>query len=112
MDHTFTFSISGIVLFCGGVITVSGAIGIVLNLINKAKEPNIKQDQRIETLEKRINKFEEFLANDKAKIESIEEGNKLVQQALLGLMSHAINGNDIDKLVKARDSLENYLVSK
>lgn len=112
MDQTFTLSISGIVLFCGGIITVSTAVGIVLNLITKAREPDLKQNQRIELLEKKIAKFEEYLENDKIKIEAIEDGNKLVQRSLLALMSHALNGNDITKLEEARNDLERYLINK
>jgi hypothetical protein len=36
----------------------------------------------------------------------------VTQQALLALMSHAINGNDIDKLSRAKDDLESYLINK
>ena len=56
--------------------------------------------------------FAEYLDRDNRRLNSLDEGNRVTQQALLALMSHAINGNDIDKLTRAKDDLESYLINK
>ena len=43
---------------------------------------------------------------------AIDDGNKVTQRAILALMKHAINGNDIDELRRAEKNLEEYLVEK
>ena len=45
-------------------------------------------------------------------IERIEEGNKITQQALLALLNHAIDGNDIAEVKKASKDLTDYLIRR
>lgn len=63
-------------------------------------------------METDVKQIKQHIDNDNKRIKSIEAGNRITQQALLALMSHAINGNDIDKLEKARDDLQQYLIEK
>jgi hypothetical protein len=35
-----------------------------------------------------------------------------MQQSMLALLSHALNGNDVDSLKKAKEDLQNYLIGK
>lgn len=81
--------------------------------------PDGKQNARIESIDKRLNTVEqaimrhtELLGNDKARFETIEAGNHVTQEALLALLSHAIDGDDDEQLRKARNSLQNYLITK
>ena len=41
-----------------------------------------------------------------------EEGNKYTQKALLALLAHAIDGNNVEQLRKAEDDLKNYLIDR
>lgn len=111
-DTTITFSVSDVLWFCGAVCTIAAAIAVFYKAVAKAQEPEHVQNQRLDALEKKVDKFAEFLDRDNKRLNSLDEGNRVTQQALLALMSHAINGNDIDRLSRARDDLENYLVSK
>lgn len=52
------------------------------------------------------------LTDNSERIESLEEGNRIICKALLAIMSHEINGNSIDKLQKAYDDMNDYLVDK
>ena len=42
----------------------------------------------------------------------IEKSNKITQTALLALLKHSLNGNDVDSLKDAEKSLEEYLIEK
>lgn len=85
---------------------------IAIAIVGKIKSPNVRQDERITALETNVAQLKEFLDNDNRRIKSIEAGNRVTQQGLLALMSHALNGNDVDKLEKARDDLQSYLISR
>ena len=52
------------------------------------------------------------LKDNSERIDSLEEGNKVICKALMAMMSHEINGNSIDKLQKAYDAMNEYLIEK
>lgn len=52
------------------------------------------------------------LDNDNRRIESLEDGNKVVCKALIALLSHEMNGNSKDKIEKALESLNQYLIER
>ena len=111
-DTAITFTLSDVLWLCGAVCTVAAAIAVFYRAMVKAHEPEHIQDQRLDALEQQVKKFAEYLDRDNRRLNSLDEGNRVTQQALLALMSHAINGNDIDKLSRAKDDLENYLINK
>lgn len=111
-DATITFTISDVLWFCGAICTIAAAIAVFYRAAVKVQEPEHVQNQRLDALEKKVDKFSEYLDRDNRRLNSLDDGNRVTQQALLALMSHAINGNDIDKLSKAKDDLESYLINK
>lgn len=119
MDTVIQFTPAQLIAFAGAIITISSAIGILINLISKLKEPEKKQDERIKALEDRadkydgiIEKFQGYFNNDDKRLRAIDEGNKITQTALLALLKHALNGNDTKALKDAEKDLENYLINK
>lgn len=111
-DTTITFSVTDFLWLCGAVCTIAAAAAVFAKAFAKAQEPENVQNRRLDALEETVGKFETYFDRDKRRLDSLDEGNRVTQQALLALMSHAINGNDIDKLSKAKDDLENYLINK
>lgn len=116
MNDPITFTpeqlISLIVWICGAIVSISAAITIIIKVINKAKEPERNQNERITALEGKVAKYEKYFDNDNKRLVELEKGNIVTQQALLALLSHAINGNDLDSLKEAKTKLERYLVNK
>lgn len=88
--------------------------------IKSAKEPTKLLEQRIINLEsitsteykERFKNYDDHFAKDLQRIEKIEEGNKITQQALLALLNHAIDGNDIEEIKNASKDLTNYLIRR
>lgn len=108
-----------IIAICGSIVTVSAAVTVIIKLITKAKEPEIAQNERLTKCETDINEiyrkfmdYDRYLKHDKVRLNRLEDGNEIVSEALLGLLSHAINGNDIQALTTARDKLNAYLIKK
>lgn len=104
---------------CSALITISAAVSIVISVIKKLKEPENVQNQKLEDISKKIDSIEarlkiheEYFNNDNRRISAIEEGNRVTQKALLALMSHAINGNNVEELKKAENTLREYLINK
>ncbi len=119
MDTVIQFTPAQIIALATAIITISTAVGVIINLISKAKEPEKKQDERIKSCESRldkldviIEKFQGYFSNDDRRFKEIEEGNKITQTALLALLKHSINGNDTKALKEAEKSLEEYLINK
>lgn len=104
---------------CSALITISAAVTVVINAIKKLKEPENAQNdkiketnERVSNIERKLESYDEFFNKDNKRIAAIEEGNRVTQKALLALMSHAINGNDVDKLKEAENALREYLINK
>lgn len=116
MNQPITFTpqqILELVLWvCGAIVSVSAAIAVIVKVVQKAKAPEKNQNERIEKLEKEMEKFKQFFENDNRRLRKLEDGNIVTQQALLALLSHALNGNDMDSLKKAKEHLESYLTGK
>lgn len=127
MDNVITFTPSQLFALilgvCGAIITISAAIGVITGVITKviekAKAPERKQDERLDAHEKRLNAHDEiietfrtYFANDDKRFKAIEKSNKITQSALLALMKHALNDGDISNLKTAEKQLEDYLIEK
>lgn len=97
---------------CTAILTVGNAGLVIATIITKAKAPNKAQNERISNLEKDMAEVRHYLDSDNKRIKIQEDGNKVTQKALLALMSHALNGNDNDKLMEAKDELERYLINR
>lgn len=91
------------------IITVGAVVTLFITVSKAAQRPNQTQDERLDALEKWQSEVETRLETGSSHFERIDSGNRVTQRALLALMSHAINGNDIGKLRKAKDDLETYL---
>jgi hypothetical protein len=112
------------------VANVSLILAVVLSAFNlwdkidakkKAlKEPTKAMENRIAVLERTVNyemveRFEQYDSHfdrDLRRLESIEEGNRVTQKVLLALVSHALDGNDIEGLKDAKKDMEQYLINR
>lgn len=123
MDNTITFTPAELVAIilgiCSSIVTISAAIGVIIKVIEKAKAPEKKQDERLDKIDRRlddhdkiIEQFKEYFTNDDNRFKAIEKSNKVTQTALLALLKHSLNGNDMESLKEAEKSLEEYLIQK
>lgn len=52
------------------------------------------------------------LKQDKARIDTLEDGQRAMCRGILALLSHEINGNSIDKLKEAHSGLTDFLIER
>lgn len=94
------------------ILTLAAVVTMVVTVNKTIQKPNRDQNERLDALETWREKVDTRLEEGSQHFKDIDEGNKVTQKSLLAIMSHEINGNDIDKLKAARDELENYLTEK
>lgn len=110
-------------VFCGAIITISGAIAVIVKMVNNIRKPEKKQNERLDAIEKEIKEINDRLKDgnkrfqaDKEHVDELEarmdETNLIIIKTLQALTSHAIDGNNTDKLVEANKELNNYLLSQ
>lgn len=123
MDNSITFTpsqlISIILGICAAIVTISAAVGVIVKAIEKARAPEVAQNERLDKIEERLakldeinEKFKRYFTNDDNRFKNIEKSNKITQTALLALLKHSLNGNDTEALKQAEKSLEDYLIEK
>lgn len=97
---------------CAAITAVGSAVAWIAKGVSKARAPEKRQDERITDLERRVAKHDEFLDRDKERLEMIEAGSRVTQRAILALLAHGIDGNDIDALRAAKSELQDYLIKR
>lgn len=106
-----------------GIISISGATAVIYKIVHKAKQPEVKQNERITALEKEIKSINERLEKgdqrfdlDQQRMNSLEktmkETNKVIIESLQALTAHAIDNSKVELLEKADKSLNDYLRSR
>lgn len=106
MDIVRVSQVLALVIQCATIIT------LIYTLVRFAGKPNASQNDRITKLEEWQKEVDKRLNNGNAHFEQIDEGNRVTQEAILALIDHAIDANHTDKLLKAKDNLQKYLINK
>lgn len=104
----------------GGLITVMTLWNMIEQRVNKTKEPTSNLDERVSILEKKLEfevkavfeHYDSMFGRDKARLDSNEEGIKVILRGLLAMMKHEIDGNNTDALKKASDELQEYMLKR
>ncbi len=97
---------------CGAITAVGAAIAVIAKAVSAIKAPSKKIEERLSAVEKKIEEHKGYFLKDKERLEIIEEGNKVTQRALLALLSHGIDGNDVEGMRKAKAELQDYLIAR
>ena len=94
---------------CTGIVTVSSAVTVIVNVIKKAKEPEETQNARLSLMEERLTVVEKRLDEHDELVINLRDGNRVTQEALWALLGHAIDGNNEDDLRKAQSKLHDRI---
>lgn len=105
MTFTLTQLFQIFLAICGAIITVGGAGTIVIKIIDKKRKPDKDRDEQMK-------KHQEMLDRDNKRLKELEEGNRVMMQAMLAMMSHELDGNHTEQLRQAHDALKEYLINR
>lgn len=94
------------------IVLLSNAIEKIVRAVKTARAPTVKQDERLDALEAWRKIVDGKLIKDNERLESIEDGNRASQRALLALLDHGIDGNNIKQMQDAKETLQNHLINR
>ena len=101
------------------VLAVASAIVLLSNAAEKIvkawqamKAPNALQDDRLKALEDWKKEVDAKLDQDHDRFESLDAGNRVTQRALLALLDHGIDGNNIEQMQHAKEELQSHLINR
>ena len=101
-----------ILAVCGGITCIAAAVAVVANAINKMKAPNRAQDVRLDEHEQWLKKHDAMLDNDNKRLGNLEKSSNLTMKALLALLQHGIDGNDVAGMKRVKEELSEYLINR
>lgn len=103
-------AITQILSVCSLITAIGAVIALAVQAGKKIQAPNEMQNQRIAACEGRLLEVEKKLAKDLDRFEEIEAGTAIIMTAILALLSHGIDGNDIASMKEAKEELQAFLI--
>ena len=94
------------------VVLLSNAVEKIVKAYKAAKAPNVQQDERLDKLEEWRKEVDRKLIADNNRLRDKEEGDRVTQRALLALLDHGIDGNNIKQMQSAKEELQNHLINR
>lgn len=87
------------------IVLVGNAAEKIAKAVQAYKAPNARQDERLQALEEWKEKVDDKLRHD-------HDSNRVTQRALLALLDHGIDGNNIEQMQHAKEELQNHLINR
>ncbi len=103
---------AAVLAFASAIVLLSNAAEKIAKAIRTAKAPNALQDERLDKVERRLDEIDSYHERDKQRMAIIEDGNRATQRALLALLDHGIDGNNITQMQHAKEELQNHLINR
>lgn len=94
------------------IVLLANAAEKIVKAYKAAKAPNIRQDERLDALECWKSEVDRILKRDKEHLSHVDEANRATQRALLALLDHGIDGNNIEQMKRAKEELKDLLISR
>lgn len=94
------------------LVLLSNAAEKIIGAVKAAKAPNVQQNERLDVLETWRKEVDLKLKSDKEALKAIAEDNRVTQRALLALLDHGIDGNNIEQMQHAKEALQDCLINK
>ena len=105
-----------------GLVVVLLAIDVYIRVMTAAKTYRDEKKRRnhpVDVLETKVSEHDEQLVDhdkklrrDHDRLNTLEDGNRVMMRAMLAMLSHEINGNSTDKLQNSMDEIQKYLVNR
>lgn len=101
------------------IVILAGTYNTIMAAIKNHMEAKKRQNAPVDTLTARVDVHDKMLANDKRRIEEMDERlsslkteSAMTLKGVRALLSHEINGNSTEKLKESYDNIDNYLINK
>ena len=94
------------------IVLISNAAEKIVRAVKAAKVPISEQTERIDALEEWKVEVDRKLNRDNDRLANIDESNRVTQRAILALLDHGIDGNNIKQMCSAKEELQNHLINR
>jgi ketosteroid isomerase-like protein len=94
------------------IVLLVNAVEKVVKIVKAAKAPNACQDARLDALEEWRKIVDGKLNRDNDRLAVIEDGDRAIQRALLALLDHSLDGNNIKQMQDAKTALQDHLINR
>lgn len=94
------------------LILLANAAEKIVKAVKVAKAPNAQQNERLDALETWRKEVDRKLTVDNDRLSDIDDGNRVTQRALLALLDHGIDGNNLEQMQHAKEELQNHLINR
>ena len=111
-NATFTEIAAVILAIASAIVLLANAAGVLVKAWKAAKAPNLHQNERLDALEAWRAEVDRKLTSDHSHLVAIDEGNRVTQRALLALLDHGIDGNNIQQMQHAKEELQDHLINR
>ena len=104
--------LSAVLAAASAFVLLANATEKIVKAVKAAKAPNELQNERLDALEKWKVEVDRKLIRDNDRLQDIEKGDRATQCALLALLDHGIDGNNIEQMQHAKEELQNHLINR
>lgn len=101
----------------GFLITTASASKVVHSWFKPIKK--LKEDvngkvgkEEFEELQKEVETLKDYQNEDHDRLKKLEKGNEAICKCILALTDHSLTGNSVEKLKRAKEEMQNYLIEK
>ena len=94
------------------IVLIVNAGEKIAKVVGSLRAPNAAQDQRLAKLEAQQAKTDDYLRQDKERLERIEKSNAVTQRALLALLGHGLHGNNVEQMQASESELQRHLIDR
>lgn len=116
MNAPLTFTLGGLLAgflaLCAGFTTVCVAAGHAVKLWKFRQAPSKELRQELDEIHTALAKHDKLLANDKEALGTLQTEGILSLKAILALLDHSIDGNNIARMESVKDEIKDYLISR
>lgn len=108
-----TADILGLMLATASAIVLLGnAAQKIVLAVQAVRAPSVAKDKRLESIEDWKASIDAKLDRDDQRLNAIEAGSRVTQRAILALLSHGIDGNNVQQMEDAKSELQSYLINR
>ena len=94
-----------VVYFAGCLTAIAVAINWIAKGVKTMSKPQADQN-------KQIKENAESIADHEERLTAQEEQSKLIMQGVLALLSHSIDGNNIEQMKATKNDIQKFLIEK
>jgi hypothetical protein len=105
-------ALAAILAAASAIVLLSNAAEKIVKAWKAAKAPNDQQNERLDELETWRKEVDAKLGHDHERFEELSRGERVTQRALLALLGHGIDGNNLEQMETARTELQNHLINR